>query len=163
MAPVTQLRLVCGDEARDVQVRPAKDGVDMVIQGRSLHLDVRRLGEGSFVVARDGRREIFHCVRDGDRVHLFWNGRPYELRLEREGARAAQRQLSGSLEAPMPGKVIKISVRVGQRVKKGDEILVVEAMKMENQLRAPKGGRVLRLSVQVGDMVGPGVVLAEIE
>jgi biotin carboxyl carrier protein len=63
----------------------------------------------------------------------------------------------------MPGRVIKISVAVGQQVRKGDEILVIEAMKMENQMRASKDGRVLRLSAQVGDMVNPGVVLAEIE
>lgn len=128
-----------------------------------MQLDVRPLSEGSFVLSLDGRREIFHCVRDGDTVYVFWNGRPHELRLEREGARPAQRHLSGSLETPMPGKVTKISVGVGQQVKKGDEILVVEAMKMENQIRATRDGRVARIAAKLGDMVGPGSVLAEIE
>lgn len=128
-----------------------------------MRLDIRPLGAGSFVLSRDGRREMFYCVRDGETVYLFWNGRPYELRLEREGARPAHRHLSGSLETPMPGKVIKISVGVGQQVKKGDEILVVEAMKMENQIRATKDGRVARIATKLGDMVGPGSVLAEIE
>jgi biotin carboxyl carrier protein len=63
----------------------------------------------------------------------------------------------------MPGKVIKLSVREGQAVAKGDEILVVEAMKMENAIRAPRDGRVTRLAAKVGDMVSPGVVLVEIE
>ncbi len=157
------MRLVSGDDAREIAVRPAKDGIEVVVAGRALRLDVSSSGEGSFLLLHDGRREAFHCVRDGDTLHLFWRGRAYELRLEREGARPAQRHAAGGLEAPMPGKVIKVSAAVGQQVRKGQEILVIEAMKMENQLRAPKDGRVLRLSAQVGDMVGPGVVLAEIE
>jgi 3-methylcrotonyl-CoA carboxylase alpha subunit len=63
----------------------------------------------------------------------------------------------------MPGKVIKVSAAVGQRVAKGQEILVVEAMKMENAIRAPRDGTVRSLTARVGDMVGPGAVLAELE
>lgn len=121
------------------------------------------LSPGSFLLEEDGRRVVFHCVRSGDVVFVHWEGRVHELRDARESSRAAPRLHHGSLEAPMPGKVIKLSVTVGQQVKKGQEILVVEAMKMENQIRAPQDGRVTRLAAQVGDMVGPGVVLAEIE
>jgi pyruvate carboxylase subunit B len=52
---------------------------------------------------------------------------------------------------------------VGQAVKKGDEVVVVEAMKMENALRAPRDGTIKSVTVQVGDMVGPGAVLVELE
>jgi 3-methylcrotonyl-CoA carboxylase alpha subunit len=157
------VRLVLDDDTRDVSIRPSKQGADVVIAGRTLRLGLRPLGGGSFLLEHAGRLELFHCVLERDTVHLFWNGRPYELRLEREGARTAQRAVAGGLEAPMPGRVIKISVAVGQQVRKGDEILVIEAMKMENLMRAPKDGRVVRLSAQVGDMVNPGVVLVEIE
>jgi biotin carboxyl carrier protein len=124
---------------------------------------VRGLTPATFLFEDETRRVVFHCVRAGDVVFVHWDGRAYEIRDERESARAAQRAATGSLEAPMPGKVIKLSATVGQPVKKGQEILVVEAMKMENQIRAPKDGRVTRLAAKVGDMVGPGMVLAEIE
>jgi acetyl/propionyl-CoA carboxylase alpha subunit len=157
------VRLLHGDEARELQVRPGKEGLDVVVEGHSLRLDVRALGPGSFLLARDSRRETFHCVKDGDSVFLFWRGRAYELRLEQEGARPAHRQQAGGLETPMPGKLIKVSVAVGQQVKKGEELLVVEAMKMENPIRAPHDGRVTRLEARVGERVAPGQVLVEIE
>jgi 3-methylcrotonyl-CoA carboxylase alpha subunit len=63
----------------------------------------------------------------------------------------------------MPGRVIAVKVAPGDTVMKGDELLVVEAMKMENAVRAPREGRVKSVSAQVGDMVSPGVVLVELE
>jgi biotin carboxyl carrier protein len=63
----------------------------------------------------------------------------------------------------MPGKVIKVSVAEGDAVTRGQEILVVEAMKMENAVRAPRDGRVGRIAAKVGDMVAPGVTLVELQ
>src|SRR5688572_10465474 len=113
------MRLVVDGRGQDLQVRSAKDGVEVVVKGRAQRLDVRGSGRGSFVLTREGGSQVFHCGREGDLVHLFWNGRPYELRLEREGARAAQRHAAGGLEAPMPGRVIKLAVAVGDHVKRG--------------------------------------------
>ena len=63
----------------------------------------------------------------------------------------------------MPGKVIAVKAAAGQAVKKGDELLVVEAMKMENSVRAPRDGTVRSVAARVGDMVGPGTILVEME
>jgi biotin carboxyl carrier protein len=71
--------------------------------------------------------------------------------------------VAGALEAPMPGRVIKLGVEVDQTVEKGDEILVVEAMKMENALRAPRAGRVTAVHTRVGEMVAPGRALVELD
>lgn len=62
--------------------------------------------------------------------------------------------------APMPGKVLSISASVGQSVKKGDTILVFEAMKMENSLVAPEDGTVASIDVAVGDSFEAGVAIA---
>jgi 3-methylcrotonyl-CoA carboxylase alpha subunit len=144
------MRLVCGDQTIDVEVRDG-DG------------EVEPLGPGVFLFRQGDRREVFHCVRDGDTVHLFWGGRAYRLEEETERSRRAHRHVGGGLEAPMPGKVIAVKVAPGDTVMKGDELLVVEAMKMENAVRAPREGRVKSVSAQVGDMVSPGVVLVELE
>jgi 3-methylcrotonyl-CoA carboxylase alpha subunit len=144
------MRLVCGDQTIDVDVRDGEG-------------EVEPLGPGVFVFRQGDRRETFHCVRDGDTVHLFWRGRAYRLEEETERSRTSHRHVGGGLEAPMPGKVIAVKVAPGDTVMKGDELLVVEAMKMENAVRAPREGRVKSVSAQVGDMVSPGVVLVELE
>jgi 3-methylcrotonyl-CoA carboxylase alpha subunit len=114
-------------------------------------------------VRHDGRVETFHCVRDGRRIHFAWRGIAYRLEEEKESSRAAAGPLSGALEAPMPGKVLKVSVAVGDTVTKGQEVLVVEAMKMENTLRAPRDGKVRAIAVQVGDRVTPGSLLVDLQ
>jgi biotin carboxyl carrier protein len=63
----------------------------------------------------------------------------------------------------MPGRVVRVLVNDGQDVEEGEAIVVIEAMKMQNELRAPKAGRVVRVSVGVGDAVGAGDVLAVVE
>jgi 3-methylcrotonyl-CoA carboxylase alpha subunit len=144
------MRFVCGDETIDVEVRDG-DG------------EVEPLGPDTFVFRQGDRRETFHCVRDGDTVHLFWGGRAYRFEQETERSRATHRHAAAGLEAPMPGKVIAVKVAPGDTVMKGDELLVVEAMKMENAVRAPREGRVKSVSAKVGDMVSPGLVLVELE
>jgi biotin carboxyl carrier protein len=63
----------------------------------------------------------------------------------------------------MPGRVAALKVAPGQAVRRGDELVVVEAMKMENALRAPRDGVVRVVHVATGDMVAPGRALLEIE
>jgi len=136
----------------------------VLVDGSTLDLEVTRLGPGSFVRrGDDGRAEAFHCVRDGRIIHLSWRGTTYRIEEREEGASAHPRPAQGGLEAPMPGKVIAVRVGVGQRVPKGAEILLVEAMKMENALRAPHDGVVKAVFVKEGDSVVPGVVLVELE
>jgi acetyl/propionyl-CoA carboxylase alpha subunit len=158
------MRLLCGEEAFDIEVRQGPAGAHVTVAGQAFDLKVEALGPGMFVARAGERGETFHCVRDGDLVHLFWRGRAYRLEEETEARRAAHRHPgAGGLEAPMPGKVIAVKVSPGDTVNKGDELLVVEAMKMENAVRAPREGRVKSVLARVGDMVSPGVVLVELE
>ncbi len=70
---------------------------------------------------------------------------------------------SGSVEAPMQGTIVKVLVEVGQAVEVGAGIVVLEAMKMENQINAEKAGTVKEIKVAAGDTVGGGDILALIE
>jgi glutaconyl-CoA decarboxylase len=66
------------------------------------------------------------------------------------------------ITAPMPGKVTKVAVKEGTTVKKGDVILILEAMKMQNEISAPIDGTVKSINVNVGQSVKPGQVMAVI-
>jgi biotin carboxyl carrier protein len=63
----------------------------------------------------------------------------------------------------MPGKVVRVQVEAGARVEKGVGVVVVEAMKMQNEMKAPRAGVVVSLKVKPGDTVNAGDVLAVLE
>lgn len=155
--------LRCGETLRTVELRAAVRGVEVTVDGVAHAPDVEPLGPGTFLCRDGARQETFHCVREGGRIHLFWRGVPYVLEEASESERTLHRHAAHGLEAPMPGRVIAVKVEAGQRVSRGDEILIVEAMKMENAIRAPRDGVISRVLAAVGDMVSPGVVLVELE
>ncbi len=156
-------RLRCDDELFEPVVREKGGTFEVTLGDRTFCFTLAEEGPGVFVL-REGRRTVrFHLVRQGTAVSLFWDGRVYELTEEREGTRPARRHEGGALEAPMPGRVAAVRAEPGQRVKRGEELLVVEAMKMENALRAPRDGVVRAVHVTAGEMVAPGRALVEIE
>ena len=157
------MRLACGGDRREVDVRESRGGLQVTVDGAVFVPVLEETAPGTFLWRDGARAETFHCVREGDTIHVFWRGSAYRLVEEKEGGRAGRRQLAGGLEAPMPGKVIAVKAAPGQAVRKGDELLVVEAMKMENAIRAPRDGTVRSVAARVGDMVGPGTVLVELE
>ena len=114
------------------------------------------------LIARDGLAvERLYAVSAGSTTWVFRNGFVYEVVEE-----AATRKRAGaheSLTAPMPATVIRINVAPGAPVKKGDTLIVLEAMKMELPVRAPTDGTVSTVACQVGQLVQPGVALIELE
>ena len=157
------MRLSCGGDRREVDVRESRGRLQVTVDGAPFVPVVEETGPGTFLWRDGAQTETFHCARAGDTIHLFWRGSVYRLVEEREGGPAGRRQPAGGLEAPMPGRVIAVKAAPGQAVRKGDELLVVEAMKMENAIRAPRDGTVRSVAARVGDMVGPGTVLVELE
>jgi acetyl/propionyl-CoA carboxylase alpha subunit len=157
------MRLRCGEERFEARVHEAEEAIEVQVADRTLRFALEEPETGVFVLRRGARAVTFHLARAADAIHLFWDGVVYTLVEEREGARPARRQESGALEAPMPGRVAALNVAPGERVRRGDELLVVEAMKMENALRAPRDGVVRAVHVAPGDMVAPGRSLLDLE
>lgn len=112
-------------------------------------------------VAVDPPRHAW-SVADGDTRWVFLDGEVYEFEVQREGRRKASPHHS-SLSAPMPGTVIRINVVAGAVVKRGDTLIVLEAMKMELPVRAPADGIVKTVSCREGELVQPGAALVELE
>ena len=96
---------------------------------------------------------------------VFHRGEVYEFEVERawRGGRPRVAAHHGSLSAPMPATVLRINVEAGAAVKKGDTLLVLEAMKMELPVRAPGDGTVRGVSCREGELVQAGAVLVELE
>ena len=90
---------------------------------------------------------------------------PYRTAVQRwkRSSGAAESHGRAVLSAPMPGKVVRVLAAPGDEVAEGQGIVVVEAMKMQNEMKAPRAGRVLSIAVAAGDTVNAGAPLAEIE
>lgn len=104
------------------------------------------------------------------RDKLSWKLRECERQIEEEERKERYRDYrpasaSGTVRIAslMPGKIISVNVSEGDYVKKGDVLLVVEAMKMENDIIAPRNGRVVQMIAKQGDIVEHGNVLVEME
>lgn len=143
-------------------------GNAFLVDGKERAVDVAVLPSGVYSLIVDGRSyEVL--VRDEKKgmaieivAHLFL------VRLEdpsqrRNEAASPQHEGEAVIESPMPGRVVAIKVQAGQNVREGEGIIVVEAMKMENELTAPKAGKVVKVSVKVGDAVEAGQELVVIE
>ncbi len=102
-------------------------------------------------------------VIDEDEVVVFEAGEGFCFRLPRANAAGRAGESDGSVLSPMPGKIVSVSVKVGETVMKGQTLLVLEAMKMEHALAAPFDGVVAELSAVAGGQVSEGVVLARLE
>ena len=156
------MRLRCADAVYEVELQPANREWDVRVNGEAIRLSLADAAEGRVAVRHAGEVLTLHYARDGGAIHLFWEGVSYKLLEEREGVRRAARQDAGALEAPMPGRVSAVKVEVGAHVRKGEELLVVEAMKMENEVHAHRAGRITDLSVEPGQPVRTGQVICVI-
>jgi biotin carboxyl carrier protein len=155
------------------------------VEGRTLAVEVSGR-DGRYLVTIDGRPLEVDLRETGrDFVSLLIAGRSYEVGLEPKGSGfsvllsddavhvelAAATRGNGSvarpaasgparLTAPMPGKVVRVLAELGQAVAAGQGLLVIEAMKMENELAAPRDGLVRELPVREGQAVEAGALLA---
>ncbi|MFC5459981.1 acetyl-CoA carboxylase biotin carboxylase subunit [Massilia niabensis] len=117
--------------------------------------------EGATLSIRLGEQSMHGTVRrDGDLFHVFTNGEHHALAYNDPMAHAGELEATGGrLTAPMPGKVVAVMVEGGQAVKKGDALVIMEAMKMEHTIAAPSDGLVEEVLYAVGDQVADGAPL----
>jgi biotin carboxyl carrier protein len=119
----------------------------------------------------DGRSTTVVAARGDDGWDLVVDGWPVQAQVVDERTRAIQAMTGRGgapqgpkpVRAPMPGLVVRIEVAAGDVVRQGQGVVIMEAMKMENELRAEAPGRVSRVLVQTGEAVQKGAVLVEFE
>jgi biotin carboxyl carrier protein len=161
---------------------------DATVDGRTVRAEVRASGPRGYTVRLDGRPVEVDVHDAGPHaLSLIADGRAYDAVVERReggyrvvlrgqtievslveasrGAVAARRETGGPsrVQAPMPGKLVRVLVRPGEDVGAGQGLVVMEAMKMENEIRAPRAGRVKEAPVQEGQAVETGALLVLLE
>ncbi len=127
----------------------APNAVSVILNGAAFEIHIAPSLDGTYKL-QTGAHEFQADVRDP----RAWRGRKQGA-LEAEGRQ--------QIVAPMPGKVIRLLVKVGDDVEVGQGLMVVEAMKMQNEIRSPKKGRVERLQAKEGQPVNAGDILAWVE
>ena len=125
---------------------------------------VLEIEPGVYSILIDGAS---HEVRIGD-GYVAVSGRRFEYEVEdpRKWKRSGDAAGGGgraAIVAPMPGKVVRVLVSVGDEVEAGQGLVVVEAMKMQNEMKAPRAGKIAAINVKENDSVNAGAVLAVIE
>jgi len=98
----------------------------------------------------------------GNMRWVYLDGDVYEIEVLRPGVRRRGASGHGSLTAPMPATVVRVEVTPGSAVRRGDTLIILEAMKMELPVRAPADGVVTAVHCRPGELVQPGVALVEI-
>jgi len=151
---------------RRVELPPVPAGqFACVVDGASVVVDAAELRAGVVSLIVAGRQ--YECVLDGDAVLVSGRRFPFAGHDPRSLARLARAAGADegprALRAPMPGRVVRVLVEPGEEVAEQQGLVVIEAMKMQNELRSPKAGRVKRLAVGVGDAVAAGDLLALVE
>lgn len=147
------------------QVEEGEGRAVVYLDGEPVEMEVV-VGEGNSGWCRVGRRVLpFALAWVGDEVYLWLDGDTFILqRVERQRrSRGGEATVEGDVVAPVPGKVLRVLVEVGQRVEVGQPVVIVESMKMEHVLQALRAGVVRKLSVSEGSPVERGTLLLEME
>jgi biotin carboxyl carrier protein len=136
--------------------------------GSAFDVDMCKVGDSSFSVFVGNRSFDLEVSRDGEEIIVASRRGASRVTLVDKRARAAssgRRQQLGRAEvrAMMPGRVVDVLVAVGDEVQADQGILIVEAMKMENEIRTPKAGKVIEVKATIGQTVEKGALLLVIE
>ena len=159
----------------DVSLSLANESAVVEVDGRHYDLEVRKLARGEYLLINGS--QVYKCrveqKRDSTRMGGSWGvvlrGQCHEVtiidpkRLRSAQSSAAHQAGAAEIVSPMPGKIVRVLVAAGAHVEAGAGVIVVEAMKMQNEMKAPKAGLVVSIRTEEGATVDAGDVLAVIE
>ncbi len=159
------------EETVRVELREAGEGLyDITIDGKTVRVDAAKSGKTIYSIIEDGRQfEAMVDERGAHGFHVLVAGELFQLEAVDERSRLLAQQAKQAatgpqtVEADMPGKVVKIAAAVGETVSEGQGIIVLEAMKMENDILSPVDGIIKEIAVGEGDTVEAGSTLFVVE
>ena len=153
----------------------------LLINGTEIEVEVTSRASNAIAFIFEGREYFFHCEtnskgevsltnQNGLRKKVFSGTEgiyttetdQYKIHKINSDSKTVNEATQNLLKSPLPGKVIKVSVKVGDKVKKGDELVCIEAMKMEHRICSPIDGKVKSLHISEGENVSDSQELAEV-
>ena len=167
-----KLKALIGDREEELLIKLEEGRISAQIGDRVYALEVREIEPDCYlfflhhnvhecrVSERPASKETFDVTIHG-RGHEVTIVDPKRLRSGQNSDR--HHHGVAELRAPMPGKVVRVQAEAGAPVEKGAGVIVVEAMKMQNEMKSPRAGIVVSINVKAGDTVNAGDVLAVIE
>ncbi len=153
---------------RVVEIRHGRAGLEVTVDGEAHPVDVTAVENGDLLnLLVDGQSVTYAARFENSSAMLSFHDREVRVPIEDERGRMARLATGGTrggstdaeIKSVMPGVVKEILVEVAQPVEAGQALLILEAMKMENEIKAPIDGEIIDLRVQPGDTVSPGAVL----
>ena len=156
--------------AKEIQIEigESDNGIFLIVNGKPRHTEFARVGSDnlfSLIVENRSHQLFFEETDKGHWVSV--DGHKFLVELEDEKTRLIRRLIKSDdkpqglteIKAPMPGLIINLFVKENQPVKKGDGLVIIEAMKMENEIQASAEGTVKKIIVNEADSVDKGAVL----
>ncbi|HBQ21765.1 MAG: hypothetical protein A2Z91_03330 [Deltaproteobacteria bacterium GWA2_38_16] len=154
------------DKYHEVKIVEDKHGYLITIdQDESFHIDVMDRLTGGYSLLHKGRSFEFDVESKDSHYTILSRGNLFNLEIinRKSAALRSKESEEKKITAKMPGKIIKVLAKVGDPVTKGQGLIIMEAMKMENELKAPISGKVKSIHVQEGKTVDSGADLLLIE
>ena len=169
-----KLRAAISDNEHDISLDFVDGLARAEVDGRQYEIDVREVGDGQYLLVNG--ISVYKCrvesgrgsSHDGAFV-VAVRGRSHNVvivdpkRLRSGQTSATHHSGAAEIVSPMPGKIVRVLVEAGANVVAGAGVIVVEAMKMQNEMKAPKAGVVVSINAAEGATVSAGDVLAVIE
>ena len=167
-----KLHAEIGGDKYEIEIKREGDSIHALIDGEPFDAEISRPEPNVFLFKKDGR--IFEAFVEPDGqpglARIVWiGGNEHNVkifdpkRLRGSKTNVDQDEGRAEIRSAMPGKVVRLLVEAGIEVEKGAGVIVVEAMKMQNELKSPKNGTVASIKVGPGDTVSAGDVLVTIE
>ena len=167
-AAMKERTAVIGSERVSIAWTESGNALKATVNGREYELEFRRVGLQAFWFGWKGRSAEAVVTPKAEGYEVSINGHHMQVEFLESSKRLHRQSTtldSGVVEvrAPMPGKVVRVLAGKSDSVRAQQGILVIEAMKMQNEIRAPKAGRIVELTVKEGDAVALGQLIARVE
>jgi pyruvate carboxylase subunit B len=160
------------DHSFSIEVTRGSGRLELAIDGQRVEADWEWLGRDRDIsLILDGRSYDIKIEPENGRLHLYYGGERFDCSILDERI-AELRRLAGDtgstgilaeIKAPMPGLILKVFAEAGQEVAKGERLMIIEAMKMENELKAPRDGVIKAIQCTEQEAVEQGKVLVVLE
>jgi biotin carboxyl carrier protein len=160
--PENPFQITVNDKSFEVHPNEAQSLDIVAVDKNAFHILKNNKAYSVEVISRDKKTKTYVFNINGTRYSAKVSDK-YDRLIDQLGMKVKNTHTGGNIKAPMPGLVLEVSIEVGQSIVKGDKVLILEAMKMENVIKAPGDGIAKAIHISKGVAVEKGQLLIEVE